>query len=88
MEINLLVLNFLLQDESEFVRRLFVEKLRDRLMQWDRQRYGLPSMFISYFVLAATEQVEDIKSSMFDTLYLCIQDKRQQVWSLACITRG
>jgi hypothetical protein len=78
---------FLLQDESEFVRRLFVEKLHERLMQWEKQRYGLPSTFISYFVLAGMEQDEDVKSCMLRALNLCVQDKRQQAWSLVCVTR-
>ncbi|XP_021942836.1 sister chromatid cohesion protein PDS5 homolog A-B-like isoform X2 [Zootermopsis nevadensis] len=77
----------LMNDESESVRRLFVEKLRERLMQWEQQRYGLPSMFISYFVLAGTEEAEDVKSCVLDALNLCVQDKRQQVWSLVCVTR-
>jgi hypothetical protein len=66
---------------------MFVEKLRDRLMQWEQQRYGLPSTFISYFVLAGAEQDDDVKSCVSDALNLCVQDKRQQVWSLICITR-
>lgn len=56
-------------------------------MQWEQQRYGLPSMFISYFVLAGTEEAEDVKSCVLDALNLCVQDKRQQVWSLVCVTR-
>lgn len=79
---------FLLQDESEFVRRMFVEKLHERLMQWKQQKFGLPSAFISYFVLAGLEQDEDVKSSMLHALNLCVQDKRQQVWSLIYVTRG
>jgi len=79
---------FLLQDKSEFVRRGFVEKLREKLMQWKQQRYGLPSTFLAYFVLAGLEQDEDVKSSMLHALKLCVQDKRQQVWSLINYTRG
>lgn len=56
-------------------------------MQWEQQRYGLSSMFISYFVLAGTEQDEEVKSFVSDALNLCVQDKRQQVWSLMCVTR-
>ena len=79
---------FLLLDESEFVRRMFVEKLRKRLMQWKQQKYGLSSTFISYFVLAGLEKNEDIKSSMLHALDLCVQDKRQQVGSLIYVMRG
>lgn len=77
----------LMNDESEFVRCKFVEKLRERLMKWGQQRYGLPSTFISYFVLAGMEQDEDVKSCMLHALNLCVQDKRQQVWSLVRVTR-
>jgi hypothetical protein len=56
-------------------------------MQWEQQRYGLPSMFISYFVLAGIEQDEEVKSFVSDALNLSVQDKRQQVWSLMCVTR-
>ncbi|XP_023702035.1 sister chromatid cohesion protein PDS5 homolog B-A isoform X3 [Cryptotermes secundus] len=78
----------LMKDESESVQRLFVKKLCERLMQWEQQRYGLPSMFISYFVLAGTEQDEEVKSFISDALNLCVQDKRQQVWSIMCVTRS
>jgi hypothetical protein len=78
----------LLQDESEFVRHRFVEKLCDRLMQWKQQRYGLPSTFISYFVLAGLEQDEEMKSCMSRGLNLCVQDKRHQVWSFIYVKRG
>jgi hypothetical protein len=57
-------------------------------MQWKQQRYGLPSTFISYFVLAGLEQDEDVKSSVLHALNLCVQEKRHQVWSLINITRG
>ena len=57
-------------------------------MQWKKQRYGLPSTFISYFVLAGLEQDEDVKSSMLHALKLCVRDKRHQVWSLVNVTRG
>jgi len=77
-----------LQDESVFVRRRFVEKLRERLMQWKHQRYGLPSTFIAYFVLVGLEQDEDVKSSMLHALNLCVKDKRHHVWSLINVTRG
>jgi hypothetical protein len=56
-------------------------------MQWEQQRYGLPSMFISYFVLAGTEQDEEVKLFISDALNMCVQDKRQQVWSLMRVTR-
>ena len=57
-------------------------------MQWKRQRYGLPSTFISYFALAGLEKDEDVKSSMLHALNLCVKDKRHQVWSLINVTRG
>jgi hypothetical protein len=57
-------------------------------MQWKQQRYGLPSTFISYFVLAGLEQDEDVKSSMLHALNLCVKDKRHQVWSRMNFTRG
>lgn len=78
---------FLLQDESEFVCHGFVEKLCERLMQWKQQRYGLPSAFISYFVLAGLEQDENRKS-MFHRLKLCVQDKWHQVWNFIYVERG
>ena len=74
---------FLLQDESKFVRRRFVEKLCQRLKQ-----QSLPTTFISYFVLADLEQDADIKSSMLHALNLCVQYKRRRMWSLINVTRG
>jgi hypothetical protein len=82
-----LVLYFFLKDESQFVQHLFVKKLRERLMQSEQLKYGLPSVFISYFVLAGTEQDEERKAFVSDALNLCVQDKRQQVWSIMCVLR-
>jgi hypothetical protein len=64
-----------------------VKKLREGLMQYEKQKYGLPSMFVSYFVLAGIEQDEEAKAFVSDAMNLCVQDKRLQTWRLMCVIR-
>ncbi|PSN45361.1 hypothetical protein C0J52_06522 [Blattella germanica] len=72
----------LMKDESPVVRRRFVTKLSKKLRQWKKQKFGLPSVFISYFALCALEKNYTLKSEMeneLNQLYTGISQMHHQL---------